>query len=198
MKKTIVASVFLIIIIVYFFYPEKVVIFPAGITAQDQPKQINLTEVKVWSVGEFKIEALAEYDIKARVLSRNNFSTGKESELSPLDLALGWGSMSDQSIIDKINISQSNRWYHWNADVLPILGTEISLQSANVHIVPKDELIEEKFDEVYRGSLVEMKGYLVKISKVDGWHWVSSLKRDDTGGGSCELFWVEDLRIYDK
>jgi len=198
MKKTIVASVFLIIILVYFFYPEKLVTFPPGITSPGQPKQINLTEVKVWRVGEFKIEALAEYDIKARVLSRNNFSTGKESELSPLYLALGWGPMSDQSIIDKINISQSNRWYHWNADVLPIPGTEISLHSANVHIVPKDELIEEKFDEVYRGSLVEMKGYLVKISKVDGWHWVSSLKRDDTGGGSCELFWVEDLRIYDK
>jgi hypothetical protein len=198
MKKTIVASVFLIIILVYFFYPEKVVTFPPGITSPDQPKQINLTEVKVWRVGEFKIEELAEYDIKARVLSRNNFSTGKESELSPLDLVLGWGLMSDQSIIDKINISQSNRWYHWNADVLPIPGTEIRLHSANVHIVPKDELIEEKFDEVYRGSLVDMKGYLVKISKVDGWRWVSSLKRDDTGGGSCELFWVEDLRIYDK
>ncbi len=198
MKKTLVASTFLIIILVYFFYPEKVVTFPPGITSPDQPKQINLTEAKEWAVGEFKIEALAEYDIKARVLSRNNFSTGKESELSPLDLALGWGPMSDQSIIDKINISQSNRWYHWNADVLPIAGTEISLHSANVHIVPKDDLIEEKFDEVYRGSLVEMKGYLVKISNVDGWHWVSSLKRDDTGGGSCELFWVEDLRIYDK
>jgi len=198
MKKTLVASAFLIVILVYFFYPEKVVTFPPGITSPDQPKQINLTEAKVWTVGEFNIEALAEYDIKARVLSRNNFSSGKESELSPLDLALGWGPMSDQSIIDKINIAQSNRWYHWNADVLPIPRDEISLNSANVHIVPKDELIEEKFEEVYKGSLVEMKGYLVKTTKSDGWHWVSSLKRDDTGGGSCELFWVEELVIFDK
>jgi len=198
MKKTLVASTFLIIILVYFFYPEKVVTFPPGIAAPDQPKQINLAEAKEWTVGEFKIEALAEYEIKARVLSRNNFSTKIESELSPFDLALGWGPMSDQSIIDKIDISQSNRWYHWNTDVLPVPSREISLNSANVHIVPKDELIEENFDRVYKGSLVEMKGYLVKISKVDGWHWVSSLNRDDTGGGSCELFWVEDLEIFDK
>jgi hypothetical protein len=198
MKKTLVLSAFLIIILVYFFYPEKVVTFPPGITSPDQPKQTNLTETKVWRDGEFKIEALAEYDIKARVLSRNNFSTGKESEISPLDLALGWGPMSDQSIIDKIDISQSNRWYHWNADVLPIPSKEIILNSANVHIVPKDELVEEKFDEVYKGSLVEMKGYMVKITKADGWRWVSSLTRNDTGGGSCELFWVEDLEIFDK
>jgi hypothetical protein len=198
MKKTLVASTFLIIILVYLFYPEKVVTFPPGITAPDKPKQINLNEAKVWSVREFKIEALAEYDIKARVLSRNNFSTGIESELSPFDLALGWGPTSDQSIIDKIDISQSNRWYHWNTHVLPVPSREISLNSANVHIVPKDELIEEKFEGVYKGSLVEMKGYLVKISKVDGWHWVSSLNREDTGAGSCELFWVEDLEIFNK
>jgi hypothetical protein len=198
MKKTLVLSAFLIIILVYFFYPEKVVSFPPGITSSGQPKQTNLTETKVWTVEEFKIEALAEYDIKARVLSRNNFSTGIESELSPFDLALGWGPMSDQSIIDKIDISQSNRWYHWNADVLPIPSREISLNSANVHIVPKDEQVEEKFDEVYKGSLVEMKGYLVRITKDDGWRWVSSLTRNDTGGGSCELFWVEDLEIFDK
>ena len=40
-----------------------------------------------------------------------------------------------------------------------------------------------------------MKGYLVKITKADGWHWISSLKRDDTGGGSCELFWVEEVSV---
>lgn len=198
MKKILILLALVIIILVYIFYPESVVTYPAGITAPDQPKQKNLVSTKEWKVKEFTIEALAEYDIKARVLSRNNFSLGEESELSPLDLALGWGPMSDQSIIDEIDISQSNRWYHWKADILPIPAREISLNSANVHIIPKDETIEEKFDEVYRGSLIEMKGYLVKITRQDGWRWISSLKRDDTGGGSCELFWVEELVIFDK
>jgi hypothetical protein len=43
-----------------------------------------------------------------------------------------------------------------------------------------------------------MKGYLVEITTTEGWRWKSSLKRDDTGGGSCELFWVEQLEIFDK
>jgi len=195
MKKTIIASVILIIILIYFFYPDTVITFPPGITAPDQPKQTNLTANKEWTVEEFTIQALAKYNIKARVLGRNNFSLGMESELSPFDLVLGWGPMSNQSVIDNIDISQRNRWYNWQSDHLPIPSRDVSLNSANVHIIPKDKTIEEKFDKVYKGSLVELKGYLVKITKADGWHWISSLKRDDTGGGSCELFWVEEVSI---
>ena len=198
MKKLLIASVLLIIVLVYFLYPETVITYPPGVTAPTAPQQTNLTSGKQWTEGEYTIEALAEYKIKARVLSRNNFSFGKESDLSPFDLALGWGRMSDQSVIDKIDISQRNRWYHWQADVLPIPKKEISLNSANVHIIPKDETIEDKFDKVYKGSLIEMKGYLVKVTTVGGWRWVSSLRRDDTRGGSCELFWVEDVTVLDK
>lgn len=198
MKKLLIVSAILLVVLIYLFYPETVITYPAGITAPDQPKQTNLSGEKIWQVGEFNFKALAEYQIKARILSRNDFSVGKESEISPFDLALGWGPMSDQSVIDKIDISQSNRWYNWKADVLPIPAREISLNSANVHIIPKEENVEEKFDNVYKGSLIEMKGYLVEVTTLDGWRWKSSLKRDDTAGGSCELFWVEDLVVFDK
>ena len=198
MKKLLIASPLLIIVLVYFLWPERVVIYPPGVTATTPPQQTNLTSEKKWTEGEYTIEALAEYKIKARVLSRNNFSFGKESDLSPFDLALGWGPMSDQSIIDKIDISQRNRWYHWQADVFPITRKDISLNSANVHIIPKNEAIEDKFDKVYKGSLIEMKGYLVKVTTSEGWRWISSLRRDDTGGGSCELFWIEEVTVLDK
>jgi len=198
MKKTLIPLFLLIIILVYLFYPETVITFPPGVTAPDQPKQTDLNNKKEWTLEKFNIEALAEYYIKARVLSRNNFSLGKESELSPFDLALGWGPMSDQSVIDKIDISQRNRWYNWRSDELPIPKRDVNLNSANVHIIPKNEIVEGKFDKVYKGSLIEMNGYLVKITTSDGWYWISSLKRDDTGGGSCELFWVEEVTILDK
>ena len=198
MKKVFIGLGILIAILVYFFYPETVITYPAGITVADQPKQTNIIGTKEWKLDDFNFKALAEYKIKARVLSRNDFSVGKESEISPFDLALGWGPMSDQSVIDKIDISQSNRWYRWKADVLPIPAREISLNSANVHIIPKDEATEEKFDKVYKGSLIEISGYLVEITTADGWRWKSSLKRDDTAGGSCELFWVEDIEVFDK
>lgn len=198
MKKLLIPFTILAFLLVYIFYPETVVTYPAGITAPDQPIQRKLGEPIIWNIEDFRIEALAEYKIKARVLSRNNFSTGKESDLSPFDLALGWGPMSDQNVIDRIEVSQRNRWYHWKSDSYPIPRNDIILNSANVHIIPKDQDIEEKFDNVYKGSLIEMEGYLVKVTTEEGWRWISSLKRDDTGGGSCELFWVEELKVLDN
>jgi len=197
MKKIILISLVLVVA-AYFFWPEKTISYPAGQTASDQPLQQNLSSAKEWQKDEFNIKALAEYKIKARVLSRNNFSIGKESKLSPVDFALGWGPMSDQDVIDKIDVSQSNRWYHWETKSYPIPRQEISLNSANVHIIPKDDLLEDKLSDVYKGSLIEMSGYLVEVTAEDGWHWKSSLRRDDTAGGSCELFWVEELTILDN
>jgi len=198
MKKIIFTSAILILTFAYFFWPEKIISYPSGQTAPDQPIQQNLSFNKEWQKDEFNFKALAEYKIKARVLSRNNFSIGRESKISPVDLALGWGPMSDQDIIDKIDITQSNRWYHWKTETHPLPNREISLNSANVHIIPKDDLIEDKLNEVYKGSLIEIQGYLVEVSAADGWHWRSSLHRDDTAGGSCELFWVEELTILDS
>jgi len=198
MKKILLIVLIIIPAIAYLFWPEKIITYPAGITAPENPKQNNLPEIKIWDKDEFHFKALAEYKIKARVLSRNNFSVGKESEVSPVDFALGWGPMSDQSIIDKIKISQSNRWYHWETDQYPIPSNQIALNSANVHIIPKDESIEAKLNDVYKGSLIEMKGYLVAITTSDGWHWSSSLRRDDTAGGACELFWVDEIEIFDE
>ena len=198
MKKKLFFLIPLVLLAVYAFWPEKVITYPPGITAKEQPIQTNLSTNKVWQKGEFTIKALAEYQLKARVLSRNNFSIGRESKLSPLDLALGWGRMSDQDIIDKIGITQSNRWYHWESESHPIPYNEISLNSANVHIIPANETIEDKLDDVYKGSLVFFKGYLVEVTAEGGWHWKSSLRRDDTAGGSCELFWVEELEILDN
>jgi hypothetical protein len=198
MKKIIFTTTILILIFAYFFWPETVISYPPGQIAPDQPIQQNLSLTKEWQKDEFNFKALAEYRIKARVLSRNDFSIGRESEISPVDFALGWGPMSDQDVIDKMEVTQSNRWYHWKTETYPLPNREISLNSANVHIIPKDDSIEDKLDGVYKGSLIEMQGYLVEVTMDDGWYWQSSLRRDDTAGGSCELFWVEELTIFDK
>lgn len=198
MKKLLIISVILLGIGAYLFWPEKVITYPEGMTAPEQPVQTNLPIAKEWEKNEFRFKALAEYKIKARVLSRNSFSVGKESKISPVDFALGWGPMSDQAVIDRIKVTQRNRWYRWETDSYPIPRNEIITNSANVHIIPADELIDKKLSKVYKGSLIEMKGYLVEVTTEDRWFWRSSLRRDDTGGGSCELIWVEELIILDK
>jgi hypothetical protein len=109
---------------------------------------------------------------------------------------MGWGRMSDQRIIDCLDISQSGRWYTWRApSSLPIPRREVEISSANMHIVPANETVREAIGEVSRGSIVDINGYLIKATRDDGWHWVSSLSRNDVGSGACEIVWVEQLRV---
>ena len=49
--------------------------------------------------------------------------------------------------------------------------------------------------QVRAGSVVRIEGLLVEANRDDGWRWRSSLSREDSGGGACELLWVERLEL---
>ncbi len=112
-----------------------------------------------------------------------------------MDLTLGWGKMSDESVLDSIDISQSNRWYHWGTDKSPIPSREIETNSANMHLIPKDQSVESMIKRSRKGDIVEFSGYLIRVDAKDGWYWESSLSRTDTDYHACELVWVESFEI---
>ncbi|NOY05236.1 MAG: hypothetical protein GXO82_01150 [Chlorobi bacterium] len=64
-----------------------------------------------------------------------------------------------------------------------------------MHIIPASEKVESRLDDVYRGSIVTLSGYLVKVTAEGDWRWKSSLTRNDVGDGACELFWVEKILV---
>jgi hypothetical protein len=188
--------VLFLVFTVWHFWPEPVIERPAGALCPEMPLQTQPTRKTPWLHEEFMITALADYDISAVVLSREEYSSGKEGDLSPVDLALGWGRMSDSFIYEKLDISQGHRWYKWQPDgVMPIPRREIEQCSANVHILPANDEVRDALDDVVKGSVVHMTGYLVKASIGNGWRWKSSTTRNDTGNGACEVFWVETLSV---
>lgn len=144
----------------------------------------------------YVIEPVASYEVRARVLSIERYRIGREADLSPLDFALGWGPMSDATVIDRLSISQSGRWYHfrWEGSP-PIEPSLMAKSSANTHLVPADDLVKKRLLNVSKGAVVRLSGYLINVRHSDGWTWRSSLSRDDTGGGSCELMWVTDVQV---
>jgi len=144
----------------------------------------------------YVIEPLASYEVRARVLSIERYRMGREADLSPLDFALGWGPMSDAAVIERLSISQSGRWYHfrWEGPP-PIEPSVMAKSSANTHLVPADGLVKDRLLNVRKGAVVRLSGYLINVRHSDGWTWRSSLSRDDTGGGSCELMWVTDVQV---
>ena len=145
--------------------------------------------------GDIRIKPLAKFSLSARVLSRADYSWDKESQLAPVDLALGWGRMSDSAVLDKVEISQSSRFYHWHVQAFPIPESEIVESSANMHLAPADAAVEREIRRTRAGDVVVFDGYLVEAVWPDGYRWVSSLTRSDSGSGACELVWVEHFSI---
>jgi hypothetical protein len=170
-----------------------------GEVAPDIPVQTALGDPPTpWRKGDYTIKPLARISITARVLSRADYRFDREASLAPVDLALGWGRMSDSQVLDKIDISQSGRFYFWRVDSyekLPIPEREIIESSANMHLIPADRSIEREIKRVRAGEVVSFDGYLVEADRTKDWRWVSSLTRSDSGAGACELVWVENLTI---
>ncbi len=138
---------------------------------------------------------LADYQIDARVLSTRRYSDDQESDLSPVDLALGWGPMNKPHILEALSISQADRAYRWTTEKRPMPAAEINRNAANVHIIPADPKVEKFVTTVPAGSLVSLKGSLVRVSGPDGYTWISSFSRDDSGDGACEVLYVRSAEL---
>jgi len=168
-----------------------------GVLAPTEPRQDSVPAgTPVREKDGFTITPLASFALDARVLSREDYSFDAGAAISPTDLALGWGPMSDSSVLAHLRISQGNRWWYWRADELPLDSGEIQASAANMHMIPANAAVASALGRVRAGDLVALRGQLVEVVRKDnGWRWKSSLSRTDTGNGACELVWVEDLRV---
>jgi len=177
------------------FTGTQVVELDPEVTISEAPKQTTIERAEHFNFKHYQITPLARFVVKAKVLSKSNYRLGRESDLSPIDLALGWQKMSDESVLNKIVITQSNRWYHWHVQDFPISRNEIETQSANMHLIPSTNAVESMIEQVKQGEIIEMRGYLVRVDAKDGWHWQSSLTRNDIGAHACELVFVDSFNI---
>lgn len=166
---------------------------PAGVVAGSLPLQASVAGEREFERNGYRIRALASFEISARVLGTEHYRLDREAQLSPVDLALGWGRMSDTAVLERIRITQRGRFYYWSTDDFPIPRREIETSSANMHMIPADDRVEAALKAIRKGQTVIVRGYLVEARAADGWRWRSSMTREDTGAGACELIWVESV-----
>lgn len=197
LKKIITTAVILLVIVSLFrWWPGGgTVSYGPGIMAPADPLQENISNGAGFLFNNYTLTPLAEFEVHARVLSRRDYRRGSEADLSPVDLALGWGRMSDEEVYNRIRIRQHNRFYFWRVKEFPIPRREIETRSANMHMIPSNAEIEKRLKQVRHGDIVTFNGKLVRAEGPGGWRWVSSLTRTDTGNGSCELVFVESFEI---
>lgn len=161
----------------------------------DAPEQ-TATSAPVFLMQGYQVKPLAQFAVRARVLGREDYVIGREADLSPLDLALGWKRMADPAVYEPLNIRQGGRWYRYSwYGQPPIPQQEIIESSANMHMIPANAAVERVLKKARKGSFIRITGKLVEVTHPSGWRWVSSLTRSDSGAQSCELVYVEAAEL---
>lgn len=169
--------------------------YPPGVLVAEDPVQTPaLPNEKPFQSGKFQLQPLAHFELEARVLARKIYRYDRQSALVPVDLAVGWGPMSNQAVLDRLTISQSMRffWYEWTR-APPIPPDQIVTHATNLHLIPASPAIESRSKALRPGELIHLRGLLVEATGPEIGTWRSSLTRADTGNGACELVWVEEL-----
>jgi hypothetical protein len=166
-------------------------VFPAG----DGPVQ-GSPGGKSFEFRGYQVKPLASFAVRARVLAREDYHLGREADLSPVDLALGWKRMADPNVYEPLNITQGGRWYRYSwRDQPPIPVQEIIESSANMHMIPATPAVERSLKQVKAGRYVRVTGQLVQVTHASGWKWTSSLTRSDSGAAACEVVFVESIEL---
>ena len=139
----------------------------------------------------------AQIQITGRVLSRQTYSRDWQSEISPLDLAIGWGELYDTEVDKWVQWRQSGRWYYYRwPDEAPYDEKYLRTHSSNIHIVPATDNLSALLLKIDQNDRIVMEGKLVDIeatSETNIWWSKTSLTRTDSGNGACEILLVERL-----
>lgn len=167
-----------------------------GPIAPHEPQQVVLEEAFSLPWGDFVIDGAHGFGIEALVLSRKDYQEGDLGALVPMDLALAWGDASDPAWVRHLRVTQGERLYNWSFPRGTALdATIVATHSANMHIMPANPDVLAKLETVGRGDLVRISGYLVNIVEPGVSEWKTSLTREDTGRGACEIILVESVEI---
>lgn len=150
--------------------------------------------------GPVEIYPRAKYEITAMVKSKKRY-VDYASRISKYDLVMGWGEVNQKEIDENVKYSQVGRWYRCDkTDMILTTYEYLGKHTANVHIIHKDKTVLKEIKKVKEGDLIKMKGLLVDVdfNEPGVSLWSTSLTRDDTGGGACEIMYVEEVKFLDK
>src|SRR5690349_11928242 len=134
-----------------------------GVLAAADPLQAIIDTADGIELEGFRLMPRADFSATVRVLHREDYSLGALARLVPTDFAVGWGPMSDSTVLAAIEISQGNRFYYWRTKSWPIERRDIETHSANWHVIPGNEAVRHVLDGLRAGSVVELRGQLVDI-----------------------------------
>jgi hypothetical protein len=144
--------------------------------------------------GEVRVLPRAAFDVSAVVAAAEPYCIDGGAFLSPVDLVMTWGRLPEEPYRSRVSYYQLTRYYFWRTGDAGLDLRYIATHSANMHMIPATANLGRALAHLGRGDQVRVRGLLVDVSTERGFRWATSLSRDDTGPGACELVWVEELQ----
>ena len=176
---------------------ERHVRVPPGIVAPAAPAQKLLDPPPTFVAKEHEFIARARYDVTARVLRKEIYRIDGGANLAPVDLVYRLGRDVGYCRRRRARVLADGPVPVLEAegpDVVPADAGANNRQAAQVHPIPADAAIERRL-RARPGQVVRLSGYLVDIRGPGGFRWRTSLSREDTGDGACEIMWIESLVV---
>lgn len=177
-----------------------------AIDLAQEPEQMPLQppeSVRLVRDGKtFVIEKTHRYEVVGQVLSTATYNVTFTNDFFDVDLGLIWGPKRE-ALLSRYKFYQDGRWLFWRADheVSDEMRAYITTHISNNHLIPAEgrKNVAKAIHWAGKGDHVRLKGALVTIHSEDGEVLVtSSTSRTDSGGGACEVMWVDELQIGTK
>lgn len=168
---------------------------PAGILAPDPPR-VTAPAAQPPSLqrDDYSFNALASFDAKARILSTKRYAGAREARIAPLDLALGWGQLSDTTRLKSVDVAQTERRVLFQSYDPEYPDAEMETNLMNVHVIAADAEIEKRLKDLRAGNIVRLEGWLVEAVGRDGWRWKGQ-PRERAPAAPATLLWVHSIEI---
>ncbi|MGH8665961.1 MAG: hypothetical protein ACREUX_17005 [Burkholderiales bacterium] len=184
----------LIVLALWFYNTVRPVPQPPGILAPDAPQiEAVAGEPEVFERNEHVLTALARFSGHARVLSVDRYGD-RASKVAPLDVALGWGPMSDSATLKVVDVAQTERGVVFQSFDPKLPDEQVAAYVLNLHVVAADGELRKRLGELRAGNVVRIEGWLVEAVAGDGWRWRGTA-RDGAPTMPATLLWLEKLEV---
>lgn len=180
----------------HFYYIETLPNSNSENTVDAGPFQYK-TEDKKFDFKDVTLTEKATYSVTAKVISAERYYLDRHSNVSTMDVVIGWYNLSNEKILNQIEFSQSDRQYQWHAPTQVLTDKEIQTTSSNLHLIPANDEIAQQLKQLKIGHIIYLSGTLVDVHNPSGWSWKTSLTRTDTGKKSSEILYLTEFEIVE-